>query len=516
MAELLFTQENFNNLKWSYKDAGNFLTKLGYDLDPRKRDENGKLMWTTESIIQEAVEMIEIILNDKDSEYDLFNKNGIPVPLKKYNVKQEETKMAVKLITKNMLDKEGNTNVLCNEYSTLEEAEAKAKYLAEAKSVLAVTIINGTEVTVIKSQQEETKMEEVVTTTEVDVDEFIYGDEEVKETIINEEIKEETEMTTTEVPMEFIPMEFIKQVQKVEVENKEDVEMVTTETVVQEQTAENQEEAKMVETTTKKLTKAEVRKELETLGVTMSNNEFKKTKLADLITKLEAAKNPVKEDVEAQKAVTEETIEEFKEETEMEVENPIREKLAELGVVITEERYNVLSLEDLKGIFNIVNKTNVKEEVTQEEIVTATEEPAKEEAPVVQQTTPKAKMDKFLNILAGYVKENAKKGYGHTTTPYYFNLAVMQAEKDISIADFKEYTMSEEDKKLCNDVYKYVYKKGYIKPCSYTVKENTQVRVYTSYYDGRKASKNNIVMIPVENATGFTKDKVMSYAVSVR
>ena len=245
-----------------------------------------------------------------------------------------------------------------------------------AESNVTTTVAEEIAVEAVEEKEEE-NMEE---NEDIDVEEFLYGDvEEVvvvaEATVVTEQteaVVEETETTETTVVVTEEP--------KVEVQADKAEETVKQEVAVENKTK-KKEKKKMEKKTTVDVDYTKLQGEelmIYLRGLT--------SKILKGMLKERGVKGFAKADKQSLvnavfKALTETESVEREAEKKME-ENPIRAKLAELGVVFTDERYAVLSIEELTGIFNIINKTVVADTVVDNSIPL---ESVKEEK--VEQTT---------------------------------------------------------------------------------------------------------------------------------
>ena len=243
--------------------------------------------------------------------------------------------------------------------------------------------------TVVVEEKEEENME---VEEDIDVEEFLYGDEEETvvvaeqvETVV-EAVAEETEIAETTVviteePKAEVQVDQVETVkQEVAVENKKKKEKKKMEKkFVDPKVYEGFKGEELVQVLDK-LTREELWYVLEEKGVKITKTAFNKgtkragTDKTSLVgkacqviapTETEGAQLQLDLTTEATATVTEEMVEQKEEAVE---ENPIRARLAELGVIFTDERYAVLSIEDLTSIFNIVNKTAIIDTVVDDGI----------------------------------------------------------------------------------------------------------------------------------------------------
>ena len=228
-----------------------------------------------------------------------------------------------------------------------EATEPQAEVVEEA--VVTTAVVAEAEVVVEEAVEEEAVVEEV---TEEEIDDFLYG-----------EIDEETffigapeEVTTAEV-----------------VVAEEVVETITepvTDAVKQPKKALKEEKEKDMTNSIKKLSVSELKAILKDRKI----KGYSKLKKAELVALVEATAEVV-EEAQATAEVVETTAKEVVAQAEVAVEavvaevnsNPIRERLAKLGMTFTDTCYNKLSIADLTAIYNIV-KGEVVDTVVEDSI----------------------------------------------------------------------------------------------------------------------------------------------------
>lgn len=255
---------------------------------------------------------------------------------------------------------------------------------------------------------------------------------------------------------------------------------------------------------TKELTKDVLRELLKEVGVILSNTTFKATKRPDLINQLYEIMHPVQEE----ESVAQEEIETIDLTTMTE-----DELFAELKKVAGSSTKGILIglIEGFKVQDNNAGQEETVEETTQDNAQEEKkEQPKTAEQPV---NTAKAKTDKLFGLLKKYAEDNKRKGYGYTISSYMLQAAILEA--GAGIKKFKGHTVTEEEAKMTNTVYKWLKDKGFIKAAVYSVKEDPNVRVYVDGYDGRTSSPKT-KMIPIAKSAGYNADKVTSFMVALK
>lgn len=125
----------------------------------------------------------------------------------------------------------------------------------------------------------------------------------------------------------------------------------------------------------------------------------------------------------------------------------------------------------------------------------------------------KAKTDKLFALIKACAIDNQKKGFGYTISSYMLQACILNAGADI--LKLKGHTVTEEEAKMTQEVYKWLKDKGFVQPLVYSVVEDENIRVYRPEYTGSTNTKN-VKMIPWNKSKGYTAKKVTSFAVAIK
>lgn len=251
---------------------------------------------------------------------------------------------------------------------------------------------------------------------------------------------------------------------------------------VAENNAINKEESIMVQAT--QVTKDDIREELKTYGIELSNTKFNRTKKNELIAMLEEAK--INADVQAD------------DEQQMENHEIMHGEVAQESLT-----------EDIDMEYESKEEYIAPADYSTQPIVTPAPVAI---APVKASNEAKAKTDKLFALIKEKAADNDKKGFGYTISSFMLQAVILEA--GTGLKKLKGHTVTAEEEKLTWDIYKWLKGKGFIKPVVYSVEEDEKVRIFMPEYPG-KTENTTVKMIPYNKSAGYTAKKATSFLVTI-
>ena len=145
-------------------------------------------------------------------------------------------------------------------------------------------------------------------------------------------------------------------------------------------------------------------------------------------------------------------------------------------------------------------------------------ESIEEPTPVVKNPTPvsdaRAKTNELLNLIHEHAKDNKRKGYGTTISSHMLQAYILKVGHNVP--KLKGHTVTKDEYETTIRVYKWLLDNGYIKPCAYSVNEDSNIRVYIADYNGKTGNVGyGITYLPYNatNAAKYTVKKAVLFAV---
>ena len=145
-------------------------------------------------------------------------------------------------------------------------------------------------------------------------------------------------------------------------------------------------------------------------------------------------------------------------------------------------------------------------------------ESIEEPTPVVKNPAPvsdaRAKTNELLNLIHGHAKDNKRKGYGTTISSHMLQAYILKVGHNVP--KLKGHTVTKDEYETTIRVYKWLLDNGYIKPCAYSVNEDSNIRVYIADYNGKTGNVGHgITYLPYNatNAAKYTVKKAVLFAV---
>ena len=145
-------------------------------------------------------------------------------------------------------------------------------------------------------------------------------------------------------------------------------------------------------------------------------------------------------------------------------------------------------------------------------------ESIEEPTPVVKNPTPvsdaRAKTNELLNLIHEHAKDNKRKGYGTTISSHMLQAYILKVGHNVP--KLKGHTVTKDEYETTIRVYKWLLDNGYIKPCAYSVNEDSNIRVYIADYNGKTGNVGHgITYLPYNatNAVKYTVKKAVLFAV---
>ena len=170
------------------------------------------------------------------------------------------------------------------------------------------------------------------------------------------------------------------------------------------------------------------------------------------------------------------------------------------------------------GIITPVN-TNDSNSITAGDLdITNDNAPESIEEPTSAVKTPvsdaRAKTNELLNLIHGHAKDNKRKGYGTTISSHMLQAYILKVGHNVP--KLKGHTVTKDEYETTIRVYKWLLDNGYIKPCAYSVNEDSNIRVYIADYNGKTGNVGHgITYLPYNatNAAKYTVKKAVLFAV---
>ena len=126
----------------------------------------------------------------------------------------------------------------------------------------------------------------------------------------------------------------------------------------------------------------------------------------------------------------------------------------------------------------------------------------------------RAKTNELLNLIHVHAKDNKRKGYGTTISSHMLQAYILKVGHNVP--KLKGHTVTKDEYETTIRVYKWLLDNGYIKPCAYSVNEDSNIRVYIADYNGKTGNVGHgITYLPYNatNAAKYTVKKAVLFAV---